>query len=315
MRYPEAGGVLHTGPATFFGLLYETTPPEGTRIAFVGVPWDEGNGGRNGANYGPRAVRDASNWFTSYDYRRKIDVWDCLPAVDAGDISVVPADSAQTIDRVAASVEALCRQGIVPYFIGGNHAITIGTAAGAARALSGKKMGYLSIDTHLDTAPGWGGSSYASGCPTNRAANLPNVDGANVVVYGIHGWLNAREHFDIADQFGMRWYGVEEIRERGIAESLAEAIAIARKGVDGLYITFDMDSIDSSSAPGGGTPEADGFTGREAIQIARMLGAARPMALDIVEIAPMYELSGATPRLACNIIMETLSALAASESA
>jgi arginase family enzyme len=312
MRYPEAGGVLHTGPATFFGLDFQPEPPAGTRIAFVGAPWDEGNGGRNGANYGPRAIRDASGWFTSYDYRRKRHVWDVLPAVDGGDISVVPADPATTLDRIADKAESLRRAGVLPYFIGGNHAITTGATAGVARTVQGG-MGYLSIDTHLDTAPGWGGSVYASGSPTNRTAQLPNVSGGNVVVYGIHGWLNAREHFDIADEFGMRWYGVEEIRERGIAESLAEAIGIASKGVDALYITFDMDSIDSSAAPGGGTPEADGFTSREAIRIARMLGAARPAGLDIVEIAPMYEPSGATPRLACNIILETIAAYADAE--
>jgi agmatinase len=309
MRYPEAGGVLHSGPATFFGLPHQSDPVAGTRAAIVGVPWDEGNGGRNGANYGPRAVRDASGWFTSYDMRRKRDVWEYLPAVDGGDVRVVPADAAQTISNIASLATILCSQGILPVFVGGNHAITIGGAAGAAAAVKGR-MGYLSIDTHLDTAPGWGGSRLASGCPTHRASELVNVDPRNIVVYGVHGWLNAREHFDIADAMGIRWYGNDEIRHHGLVPTFSAALARASEGVDGLYVTFDMDSIDSSAAPGGGTPEADGFTAREAVQLARMIGAARPFMFDIVEIAPMYELSGATPRLACSIIMEVLAAVA-----
>ena len=60
-------------------------------------------------------------------------------------------------------------------------------------------------------------------------------------------------------------------------------------------------------------PEADGFISREAIRFARLIGAARPVGLDIVEIAPMYEPSGATPRLACNIILETIAAYADQE--
>src|SRR5262249_38966156 len=72
----DAGGILmsefatmlHAGPATFFGRPLVTPEREalraaGARVALLGVPWDEGNGGRNGANYGPRAARDVSSWF------------------------------------------------------------------------------------------------------------------------------------------------------------------------------------------------------------------------------------------------------------
>jgi arginase family enzyme len=73
--------------------------------------------------------------------------------VDGGDVRVVPADAVQTMANIAALATGLCNQGIMPVFVGGNHAITIGAAAGAAAAVKGR-MGYLSIDTHLDTAPG-----------------------------------------------------------------------------------------------------------------------------------------------------------------
>jgi agmatinase len=305
----ESSGVLHSGPATFFGLELATAPSAPTRLALVGAPWDEGNGGRHGANYGPRGVRDASSWFTSYDVRARRDVFEALPAVDGGDLACFPANAEGTMASIAEGTERLLEAGVRPLAIGGNHAITIGTAAGAARALGGR-MGYLSIDTHLDTAADWGGSRYGSGCPTYRAAELENVDPANVVVYGAHGWLNPREHVETADELGVGWYSREEILRRGLAETLDEAIARASDGVDGLYVTFDMDSIDSASAPGLGTPEAGGFVADEAIAIARRIGQANPFALDIVEIAPVYDPAGITPRLACHLILEMIGGLA-----
>lgn len=309
---PYDGGFLHAGPATFFGRPHIPTAAPDARVSIVGVPWDEGNGGRNGANYGPRGVRDVSSWFFSYDMRNRRDVWEALPAVDGGDVACIPGDAAQTMSNIAERAHELCAAGVLPVFVGGNHSITIGAAAGAAAAVRGR-VGYLSIDAHLDTPRNWGGSPLASGCPTYRASQLPNIDPANVVVYGVHGWLNAADHIETAAELGIRWYGNDEIRERGIAVTIREALDRALDGVDALYVTVDMDSMDSSVAPGCGTPEADGFTGREAVEIARAVGAMRPVMVDIVEIAPIYDQSDITSRLVCTLILEMLAAVAAAE--
>ena len=77
-------------------------------------------------------------------------------------------------------------------------------------------------------------------------------------------------------------------------------------GVDGLYVSFDLDSVDASAFPGTGTPEPGGFSARETIKIARALGRAHPVAIDLVEIAPVYDLSGISTRLACGVALEIL---------
>jgi agmatinase len=312
MSLLQQSGVLHSGPATFFGREHVARPEAPARVAIVGVPWDEGNGGRNGANYGPRAVRDSSDWFSGYDLRSGREVWDVLGTVDGGDVPCFPADAPATMAEIADHVADLAGRGILPFLVGGNHAITIGAATGAARACDGP-MGYLSIDTHLDTAADWNGSSLSSGCPTYRAAELDNVDPANVVVYGVHGWLNPASQVEAAAELGIRWYGRDEIRERGLAPTFEEAVARASEGVAGLYVTFDMDCMDSSCAPGCGTPEPGGFLADEAIEIARRIGRAAPSGLDIVEIAPVYDPAGVTPRLACRLMMEMLGGLAETE--
>ncbi len=298
--------VIQAGVATFFGLPLATQAPwAGAKCVIAGIPWDEGNAGRNGANYGPRAFRDVSSWFLSYDAERDFDLWSALPAVDGGDVPVVPPNAERTMGIIADHIRAVRGAGALPVSIGGNHALAIGAARGAASTV--KKMGYLSIDAHLDTAPDWAGEIYSSGCPTFRAAEIPNVDPANVVVFGVHGWLNPRSQVDAAKERGIGWYGVEKILSMGLEAALAEAIARASDGVDGLYVSFDQDSIDPSHFPGTGTPEPGGFTAREALVIARHLGRARPIAFDAVELAPVYDLSGIGNRMSCALVMAFLS--------
>jgi agmatinase len=298
--------VLQAGVATFFGLPQaDPSNPGAVQAALAGVPWDEGNGGRNGANYGPRAFRDVSGWYLSYNAENDVDLWSALPAADIGDVQVLPPNAEQTMANIASHVRSVRDQGILPVLIGGNHSITIGAARGAAASVSGS-MGYLSIDAHLDSAHDWAGEIYSSGCPTHRVSELPNVDGDNVVVFGVHGWLNPRSQVDSARDLGVTWYGMDRIDERGLDRALEEAIERATNGVEGLYVTFDQDSIDASHFPGTGTPEPGGFSARDAQRIARRLGATRPVAFDAVELAPIYDLSGISARLSCGLVMAFL---------
>src|SRR5216683_3641700 len=137
--------VIQSGVATFFGRpLADAGALDGVRCAIAGIPWDEGNAGRNGANMGPRAFRDASSWFFGYDAQRDFDVWEALPAVDVGDIPVVPPNAGRTMQLIADHVRSVREQGVLPVSIGGNHALAIGAARGAAQATG--RMGYLSVD-------------------------------------------------------------------------------------------------------------------------------------------------------------------------
>ena len=204
--------------------------------------------------------------------------------MDVGDIPVVPPNAERTMQLIADHVRSVREQGVLPVSIGGNHALAIGAARGAAQTTG--RMGYLSVDAHLDTAPSWAGEIYSSGCPSMRAAEIPNVDPANVVVFGVHGWLNPRDQVLAAAEKGIRWFGLDQIEELGVEQAIAQAIELASDGVDGLYVSFDLDSVDAAAFPGTGTPEPGGFTSRETFKIARALGRAHPIAFDLVEIAP-----------------------------
>lgn len=298
-------GVIQAGIPTFFGRPIRSIDDlDGIKCAIAGVPWDEGNGGRNGANMGPRGVRDASSWFFGYDAQNDLDVWEHLPTADIGDVPVIPPNAERTMKILEQHTATVIGKGVLPLAIGGNHSLAIGAARGAASTVG--KMGYLCVDAHLDTAMSWNGEPYSSGCPTIRAAEIENVDAANVVVFGIHGWLNPKDQVQVAADKGIRWYGSNEIRSRGLLTTLDEAIERATDGVDGLYVSFDLDAVDAAAFPGTGTPEPGGFTAAEALTIARTMGRAKPIAMDLVEIAPIYDLSGISVRLACGAAMELL---------
>jgi agmatinase len=302
------GTLIHAGVASFFGREQRNIADlQGIRCAIAGVPWDEGSAGRAGAGSGPRAFRDASSWTDGYDAQRDFDLWEVLPTADVGDVLVVPTNSQRTMDNVAEHVRALRQQEVFPVCIGGNHSITIGAARGAASTIG--RMGYLSIDAHLDMAESWLGELYFNGCPTYRATELDNVNPRNVVVFGVRGWLNPKSSVEAANQLGVRWYGMDQIEKEGLERSLAEAIAIALDGVDGLYVTFDLDAVDPAFAPGVGAPELGGLTSRQALQVGRMLGAAQPIAFDLCELAPAYDPSTNSARLACAITFSVLSGM------
>src|SRR5260221_11748992 len=297
--------VLQSGVATFFGRhLADAAALDGVRCAIAGIPWDEGNAGRNGANMAPRSFRDASSWFLGYDAQRDFDLWEALPAADVGDIPVVPPNAERTMRLIEDHVRSVREGGILPLCIGGNHALAIGAARGAAKTVP--RMGYLSVDAHLDTAPSWAGGIYSSGCPTMRATEIANVDPRNGVAFGVPGWRNPRDQVRAAAEAGVRWFGMDQIEEQGIEQSIALAIEYASDGVGGLYVSFELDSVDASAFPGTGTPEPGGFSARETLKIARALGRANPIAIDLVEIAPVYDLSGISTRLACGVAMEML---------
>src|SRR5258706_13461278 len=178
--------VIQSGVATFFGRpLADAGALDGVCFAIGGSAWAGGNAGRNGANMGPRACRARSGWFLGYDAQRDFDLWEALPAADVGDIPVVPPNAERTMRLIEDHVRSVRGRGILPLCIGGNHALAIGAARGAAKTVS--RMGYLSVDAHLDTAPSWAGEVYPSGCPTMPPTAIPKVAPAAVTASGVIG--------------------------------------------------------------------------------------------------------------------------------
>ncbi|MGQ0570156.1 MAG: agmatinase family protein [Armatimonadota bacterium] len=309
--------ILHAGIATFLKAPY--VRPErgalraaGASVAILGLPFDSTTVTRPGASHGPRAVRDASSHFAfgaNYHYDYDLTLSDYFTIVDCGDVDPVAGNAARTFEETERLLAELYAGGCFPVLLGGDHSTTIPGARALARQTGGK-MGFIMLDTHLDTAPEIAGEILSHCTPVHRVLDLPNVDGRNVAIIGAHGAANPRLEQDVVEQHGVTVFTIRQIEQMGIEEAARRALTAAGDGTETTYLSVDIDVLDGAYAPGTCGPEVGGLTGRELVRALEVLGGGRIGALDVVEVAPIFDPSGYTPRVAARVVLDVLAARA-----
>jgi agmatinase len=305
--------VLVGGIATFLGAplvdpSMDAIRQAGAQVAFVGMPFDSTTIARPGAQLGPRAVRDWSSHLLSYHGEYDIDLFEALGLVDIGDVAVVPGNATKTVDLVAEAMGEALRAGAMPLLCGGEHITTIGGSMAVDRHAPGR-YGLILIDTHLDTAPDVGGETINHCCPITRAMELDSFDPAACVIIGAHGAMNPKSEYAYVREAGVTVFHVSDVDRMGARAVAEKAAEIASAGTDGVYFSFDVDSLDSSVAPGTCVPTMGGLTSREALAMAAVIGRTDIVAMDVTEIAPAYD-NGQSAIAACQVIVDTLAAYA-----
>jgi agmatinase len=275
----------------------------GARAAVYGIPFDATNISRTGSNYGPRGMRDVSCQFLTYNAMYDFDVVDALAPVDCGDCDVIPGDPARTFERAQADIEAILRAGALPVTLGGEHSVTI-PAVRAVRAVHANP-GLILVDTHLDTAPDVGGELLSHCCPITRAVDA-GFDPTKIVLLGISGWMNPRTELAYCREHGITVIWLEEIWEKGTAWAVERTNAVVRDGTDGVYLSFDVDSLDGAHAPGTCCPTPGGLTSREALEIVRGVCAGGLLGVDVVEVAPSLDPTPVTALMGGRLALEAM---------
>ena len=302
-------GLLHAGGrgtfmrTPFIAARAKALKDAKINAAFLGFPWDAMCISRTGTNYGPRAIREAGDQFSFYNASTGMDLNDHYKMADCGDVAVVPGSGQTTMARAEGMISEMLDGGAMPITFGGDHSITI--AAVRAFAKKYKRPGLVLVDTHFDTALDVGGETLSHCCPITRAVDA-GFDPKRIVIVGTGGWMNPKSELAYIKKKGITLFTIEEIWDQGAKAIAKKAAAIASKGADGVYLTYDIDAIDAAYAPGTGVPTPGGMSSREALTMAYELGRMGIAGMDIVEVSPSWDHDGITSRLAVRLVLEAM---------
>jgi agmatinase len=236
------------------------------------------------------------------------------PLVDVGDVSTYPSNTERTAASVEETLRALTGRGAVPIVLGGDHYITYPAVCGVVTGLADRhgispeevRLGYLQVDGHFDLASDnaiYG--RHFHGAPARLVSELPAVGLGRMAWIGQRG-LVRQEQWDYVRREDLRYYTPAEIRRRGPAEVAREALARVGEGVHGIYITIDIDIVDVTEAPGTGAISFGGLSAGEFLSLVAALRDERVVAIDLVEVAPDYDPSERTARLAATALLRFL---------
>ncbi len=296
------------GPSTFMRLPMARA--DEVDIALVGVPFDGGTTNRTGARHGPREIRNQSSLVRRVHHVTGISPFDLLRAADCGDAPVNPLDLQASIDAIAGFFVEVRRAGAVPLTAGGDHLISLPILRGISQ---GEPLGLVHFDAHSDTYDSFFGNRYNHGTPFRRAVEEGLLDPKRMVQIGLRGAISDAANYDFARAAGIRLVFIEELAERGVKDVMAEAREIV--GGRPTYVSFDIDIIDPSIAPGTGTPEIGGVTTREAQAMIRLLRGLDIIGADLVEVSPPLDPTGTTALTGATLMFELLCVMAESVAA
>lgn len=267
-----------------------------------GVPWDGGTTNRPGARHGPREIRNASSLVRLYHPISLKSPYDKFNIADIGDCPVNPADLHDSLKKIEKFYLSIIESKTIPLSIGGDHLVSLPIL----RALGKKEpLGLFQFDSHSDTWDSYfGGYKYTHGTPFRRAIEENLIDPKKYVMIGIRGSLYDPNDMKWARQQGITIITIDEYYEMGFTEAMK--IVKNTLGDTQAYLTFDIDGIDPTFAPGTGTPEVGGFNVREAQLIIRELNTVNFVGADVVEVSPPFDVNNMTSLVASTIAFEIL---------
>jgi guanidinopropionase len=291
------------GPSTFMRL--PIARPEEVDIALIGIPFDGGTTNRTGARHGPREIRNQSSLVRRVHHVSGVSPFDQARIADCGDVPVNPLGLDETLDSITRFFNEVRSAGTIPLTAGGDHLISLPILRGLAKDMP---LGMIHFDAHSDTYDSFFGSRYNHGTPFRRAIEEGLLDPKRVIQMGIRGAISDARNYDFAKAEGVRIVFIEEFEGRGGQSVMEEARTIVGDGP--IYVSFDIDVLDPSIAPGTGTPEIGGITSREAQKLIRALGGLDIAGADLVEVSPPLDPTGGTALTAATLMFELLCAIA-----
>lgn len=294
---PRFGGI-----ASMFRLPVQSTG-DGLDIALVGVPLDCGTSNRAGSRYGPRQIRAESVLVRPYGMATRAAPFDSFQIADTGDVALNTYNLEKSVGIIEAHFDELLADGPKTVSMGGDHTITLPILRAQAK-LHGP-LAVVHVDAHADMNDHMFGEPVTHGTIFRRAIEEGIVDPTAMVQIGLRATGYAADDFDWARDRGVQVVPAEECWYQSLAplmDSVREKIGPDRP----VYLSFDIDGLDPSVAPGTGTPEPAGLSASQGLEIIRGISGLNVVGADLVEVSPPYDTTGNTALLAANLLFEML---------
>ncbi|MGZ3774344.1 MAG: agmatinase [Pseudobdellovibrionaceae bacterium] len=286
---------------TFFRLPYVAVDAD-YEVGIFGVPYDGAVSYRPGARFAPSKVREISSLGRGFHMTRAENFFEKLKVADIGDCPTVPIDQKQTYERIEKFVEHILNHNKKFLAVGGDHSTTLPILR-ALKKKYGQPLAFVHFDAHLDTYPAAWGCEYHHGSFARHAVEEGLVDPNKMIQIGIRGPLAGEDDLNFVNKHGIQVITVDDIRNQPLPDFLRTLPVFDHTPT---YISYDIDNLDPSYAPGTGTPVPGGLTTYEVQRIFRALKIPNLVGGDVVEISPPFDQSDITALAGMDALFEML---------
>jgi guanidinobutyrase len=293
-----------SGPQTFMRLP-EVKSAADLDVGFIGIPMDIGTSWRSGTRMGPKQLREQSAMIRPYNIQTGAAPFDALYCADLGDVPINTFSLSDTIRLITDTYDAHLKNDFIPMGLGGDHTMTLPILRSIAKKHG--PVALVHVDAHADVNDEMFGERETHGTVFRRAYEEGLIVADKVHQIGLRGTGYTADDFTEAAGWGFNQYIAPTLWHKSLsplANDIREQI-----GDTPTYITYDIDSLDPSFAPGTGTPEIGGLTTMQAMELIRGLRGLNIVGCDLVEVSPPYDPSGNTALTGANLMFELLSIL------
>ena len=268
-------------------------PPAGQDIALVGVPHSTGNGTtERDQHLGPRALRNVSSVQRRMHGEFQIDPWTAAKIVDVGDVPFPRAnDNEDCIQQITDFYKTIDAAGARPVSVGGDHSITGGIvqAIGKGHITCGEPVCFLHLDAHTDVFTKVDHFLGAKKSAAHWGAYLADdglVDPHHSMQIGLRGHARTLDWLEPSYEYGYNVVTMKDFRQNGLTHVVKQIKEVLQGRP--VYITFDLDCLDPTIAPGVSNiePGEKGFDIDEAVALLHAVRGMNIVGGDVVCMMP-----------------------------
>ncbi len=278
--------LMNRNVSTFIGCEAEY---DESSIVVFGAPFDSTTSFRPGTRFASQVMRGESWGLESYSPYQDLDLYD-FNIFDGGEIELPFGNSEGALALIEDFSTKVVEDGKIPAMIGGEHLVTLGAFKGVFKKYPDVHV--IHFDAHADLREDYLGQKLSHATVIHRVWDL--VGDNKIFQFGIRSgekeeFLWAKDHV-YTNKFNCDTldYALERIKDKPV------------------YVTIDLDVLDSSVFPGTGTPEPGGIQFNELLNSILKLRGLNIVGFDINELSPQYDQTGASTAVACKVLREML---------